>query len=97
MSRFNTRRGRREQTPGLAPQPGHAGVIALLMRPGYWLLFGLPWPGGSKPAAAVIALAPPIISRAGLSDDASDILSVADAYASLKGAALVVLGVCLPR
>jgi hypothetical protein len=44
-----------------------------LLHPGYWLMFGLPWPGGPGPAEATVALAPSIISRDELGDDARDI------------------------
>jgi hypothetical protein len=52
-----------------------------VLHPRYWLLFGLPWPGGSEPAEASVALAPPTIPRDDLGGDARDVLAVADVYA----------------
>jgi hypothetical protein len=52
-------------------------------------MFGLPWPGGPGPAEATVALAPSIISRDELGDDARDILDVADAYAECTPSKLV--------
>jgi hypothetical protein len=52
-----------------------------VLHPRYWLLFGLPWPGGPGPAEASVAFAPPTIPRDDLGGDARDILAVADAYA----------------
>jgi hypothetical protein len=52
-----------------------------LLQPGYWLAWGLEWPGGSGPAEAVVAFAPSLIPRDGLSYGAQQILGCADVYA----------------
>lgn len=51
-----------------------------LLYPRYWLLFGLPWPGGPDPAEAAVVFAPSIIPRGQLGHDAHDILAIADTY-----------------
>jgi hypothetical protein len=38
-----------------------------LLRPAYWLAWGLDWPGNADVAEAVIAFAPGLILRDGLS------------------------------
>ena len=51
-----------------------------LLRPAYWLALALPWPVGDT-AEAVLAVAPGMIPRQALSNDAFQILAVADQYA----------------
>jgi hypothetical protein len=51
-----------------------------LLRPAYWLVFALPWPGGDT-AEAVLAVAPGGIPRQALRNDAFQVLVVADQYA----------------
>jgi hypothetical protein len=51
-----------------------------LLRPEYWLVLALPWPVGDT-AEAVLAVAPRLIPRQALSNDAFQILAVADQYA----------------
>ena len=91
MTRFTPRPGPQQRTPTVAPQSTHAEVIESLIHPTYWLLFGLPWPGGSDPAEAAIAVAPSIIPRTGLGGDARDMLRVADAYADCTAVQAVFL------
>jgi hypothetical protein len=58
-----------------------------LRYPGYWLLFGLPWPDDQRQQAeAALAVAPPIIPRSILGGDSLDILTVADAYVKASSA-----------
>jgi hypothetical protein len=59
-----------------------------LLYPAYWLVFALPWPGGNV-AEGVLAVAPGMISRDVVSKDASQILAVADQYASGRGKTVV--------
>jgi hypothetical protein len=66
-----------------------------LLRPGFWLAWGLDWPGGST-AEAVIAVAPSLIPRDTLSYSAQQILACADLYAQ-KRAERVVLFADLTR
>lgn len=56
--------------------------------PGYWLVAGLEWRGGEL-AEAAFAVAPEMILRDTLSNDAGQILGCADLYAT-KGASRVV-------
>ena len=51
-----------------------------LLHPAYWLVLALPWPGGGT-AEGVLAVAPPMIPREMLGNDAFQILAMADAFA----------------
>jgi hypothetical protein len=51
-----------------------------LLHPAYWLVLALPWPGGDT-AEGVLAVAPGMIPREVLGDDAYQILAAADTYA----------------
>jgi hypothetical protein len=62
---------------------GGETVGAELLHPPYWLVLALPWPGGDF-AEGVLAIAPGMIPREppdALSDDAFQILAMADHYA----------------
>ena len=59
-----------------------------LLRPGFWLAWGLDWPGGTT-AKAVIAVAPSLIPRATLSYSAQQILGCADLYAQKRAERVV--------
>lgn len=59
-----------------------------LLHPAYWLVFGLPWPGGDM-AEGVLAVAPGMISREVLGDDAFQVLAAADAHARGRGKIVV--------
>jgi hypothetical protein len=64
----------------------------LLRYPGYWLLFGLPWPDDQQQQAeAALAIAPLIIPRGMLGGDSLDILTVADAYVKASPAEINVV------
>lgn len=52
-----------------------------LAEPGYWLVAGLEWPGGSGLAEAAFAVAPEMIPRDGLGHDAYQVLGCSDLYA----------------
>lgn len=60
-----------------------------LAEPAYWFVAALEWPGGEL-AEAAFAVAPELIPRDGLSNDAFQVLGCADLYAS-KHAIRVVL------
>lgn len=57
--------------------------------PGYWLVAGLEWPGGTGVAEAAFATAPELIPRETLSHDAYQVLGCADLYAAKHGARVV--------
>jgi len=59
-----------------------------LPRPGFWLAWGLDWPGGTTPEA-VIAVAPSLIPRDTLSYSAQQILGCADLYAQRRAERVV--------
>ncbi len=66
--------------PDLRQDPGGADE---LLRPGFWLAWGLDCPGGTT-AEAVIAVAPSLIPRDTLSYSAQQILGCADLYAQRR-------------
>jgi hypothetical protein len=64
------------------PRPDDIRAADELLHPSYWLVHGLPWPGGGGLAEAALAIAPGMIARDSLSRDAFQILGCADLYAS---------------
>jgi hypothetical protein len=52
-----------------------------LLHPSYWLVSGLDWHGGGAMAEAAVAIAPAMIPRDTLSEDAHKVLGCADLYA----------------
>jgi hypothetical protein len=60
-----------------------------LLRPAFWLAWGLEWPGDSDMAEAVIACAPRLIARDGLSYSAFQVTGCADVYARKSGLRVV--------
>ncbi len=71
------------------PRPDDIRAADELLRPSYWLVHGLPWPGGGGLAEAALAIAPGMIARDSLSRDGFQILGCADLYASKKGSRVV--------
>src|SRR5689334_4143745 len=63
------------------PRPDDVPGADELLHTAYWLVYGLPWPGGTDMAEAAIAISPPMISCRMLSWDAAQILDCADLYA----------------
>ena len=59
-----------------------------LLHPAYWLVLALPWPGGDT-AEGVLAVAPGMIPREMLGDDAYQILAAADTYAKGRKKAVI--------
>ena len=68
-------------------QPERAGSESFgqLLDPEYWLIFGLEWTGSAGMAEAAYAIAPGVIPRHMLGEDASQILEFADLYVGKRG------------
>ena len=60
-----------------------------LLRPAYWLAWGLDWPGNADVAETVIAFAPGLILRDGLSYSTQQILGGADLFAQKRASRVV--------
>jgi|SRR5579863_8707469 len=81
-------------------KPGKAGYVSpdtlqfilsgaeRLLAPAYWLVAGLAWPGGSNPCEAW-AIAPDLIPRDAVSNDAYQVLGSAHLYAGKHSARVV--------
>src|SRR5258706_5031793 len=67
------------------PQPAGSESFGQLLDPEYWLIFGLEWTGGAGMAEAAYAVAPGVIPRHTLGDDARQILECADLYVGKRG------------
>ncbi|HET7015062.1 MAG TPA: hypothetical protein VFI65_14190 [Streptosporangiaceae bacterium] len=60
-----------------------------LLSPAYWLVAGLEWPGGNGPSEAAWAIAPDLVPRDALSNDAYQVLGSAHLYAGKHSARVV--------
>jgi hypothetical protein len=67
------------------PQPAGSESFGQLLDPEYWLIFGLEWTGGGGMVEAAYAVAPGIIPRHMLGEDARQILECADLYVGKRG------------
>lgn len=62
---------------------------ARLLAPAYWLVAGLDWPGGAGPRQAAWAIAPDLVPRDEVSNDAYQMLGCAHLYAGRHSARIV--------
>lgn len=60
-----------------------------LLAPAYWLVAGLDWPTGPGPSEAAWAIAPDLVPRDALSNDAYQVLGSAHLYAGKHSARIV--------
>jgi hypothetical protein len=60
-----------------------------LLVPAYWLVAGLEWPGGPGPSEAAWAIAPDLVPRDALSNDAYQVLGCAHLFAGKQPARVV--------
>ena len=66
-------------------EPASHESFGQLLDPEYWLIFGLEWTGGPDMAEAAYAVAPGVIPRHMLGEDACQILECADLYVGKRG------------
>src|SRR6266567_5170287 len=68
-------------------QPERAGSesFSQLLDPEYWLIFGLEWTGDADMAEAAYAVAPGVIPRHMLGEDARQVLECADLFVGKRG------------
>ena len=67
------------------PEPAGSESFGQLLDPEYWLIFGLEWTGDAGMAEAAYAVAPGVIPRHMLGEDARQILECADLYVRKRG------------
>ena len=70
-------------------EAGDVEPFADVLEPGYWLVFGLEWAGDGDMAEAAYAVAPAVIPRHLVGDDARQVLDCADLYVRKRGGRVV--------
>jgi hypothetical protein len=66
-------------------RPADDSAVGHLLRPDYWLVFGLEWTDDTAMAEAALAIAPSIVSRSMISEGAQQILKCANLLARKRG------------